>query len=748
MPGSETLTWNIFVNDRASEAFRNLARQAENASGDVRDLGVRLTEVGKQVATARVKLEGDKEAQHQLDTLGVKLLALGRKAANPDINVEGIAKATAQLSGLELALDKLDGRTVNVTVDVDRSLLSRLGGGIGGLFGGIGGGIGAIGSAAGALGQAAPSLQAAAITSAITAALATAPALLPLGLGALAGGGAVTGAVILGAKANKQLVALQKSLASAKGPQKAVIQSQIAALRKSSAGELGVFGGVQDLGMTARDVFSQALEARGPGIGAGPHYVPGAPSFLTSLTGIFQQIGRWLKTLGPLLGNLFRASVPYLQLFVKFLERAAILLLPAFTKMLQEMTPFLPVILKGLLDIVKGFVGFLNAIGPSGMKAAARIFVVAAEGMAAVMVALGHTINWLTEHIPTWVHNIAAWWDRLFRSTAFFFDLARHVIAAFFDRVLSLADTWRHGWAHIWDTIYSDTIGAVIRIWKAVIGWFQRLPGQVTRALSGLGSSLWHLGAGWVTELWNGIKHVWGSVIGWFKNLPQAILHAIGIGSPPGWAISAGEWIMKGLHIGLDKASGLPLRLAAGVAGKIGGLFGAGSFSANQAIAVRMLPLFGFAGNQMPALIALWNRESGWNQFARNPASGAYGIPQALPPTKLPFAGQAAGGSNPAAQIMWGLSYIKSRYGTPANAWAHELAFGWYDRGGFLPPGLTLAYNATGRPEMVTPARGAAGNTYQITVHTGPATPSREVGRVLVEHIRAFEHGSGKGWRS
>ena len=63
------------------------------------------------------------------------------------------------------------------------------------------------------------------------------------------------------------------------------------------------------------------------------------------------------------------------------------------------------------------------------------------------------------------------------------------------------------------------------------------------------------------------------------------------------------------------------------------------------------------------------------------------------------------------------LSYIGSRYGTPAGALAHEVAFGWYDQGGFLQPGLTLALNTTGRPEAVG---GAGGNAIEVSIQIGP----------------------------
>src|SRR5689334_25046520 len=78
-------------------------------------------------------------------------------------------------------------------------------------------------------------------------------------------------------------------------------------------------------------------------------------------------------------------------------------------------------------------------------------------------------------------------------------------------------------------------------------------------------------------------------------------------------------------------------------------------------------------------------REAGYNRFARNPSSGAYGIPQALPPTKMPFAAQAAGGSHAGPQIAWMYNYIAGRYGNPVNAWAHEVANHWYAKGGLVP---------------------------------------------------------------
>lgn len=104
--------------------------------------------------------------------------------------------------------------------------------------------------------------------------------------------------------------------------------------------------------------------------------------------------------------------------------------------------------------------------------------------------------------------------------------------------------------------------------------------------------------------------------------------------------------------------------------------------SQNQAIAKMLAASYGWStGQEWNDLVSLWDRESGWSNTADNPSSGAYGIAQALPASKYPKAGQPpsmGGSSNSTAQISWGLSYIKGRYGSPSAAWAHEQSAGWY----------------------------------------------------------------------
>jgi Transglycosylase SLT domain len=98
---------------------------------------------------------------------------------------------------------------------------------------------------------------------------------------------------------------------------------------------------------------------------------------------------------------------------------------------------------------------------------------------------------------------------------------------------------------------------------------------------------------------------------------------------------------------------------------------------APQQIAAAMLGSFGWPSGEFGCLQSLWNAESGWNPYASNPSSGAYGIPQALPGSKMASAGPDWQ-TNPATQIRWGLGYIKQLYGSPCGAWSHEQSAGWY----------------------------------------------------------------------
>ena len=208
--------------------------------------------------------------------------------------------------------------------------------------------------------------------------------------------------------------------------------------------------------------------------------------------------------------------------------------------------------------------------------------------------------------------------------------------------------------------------------------------------------------------------------------------------SPSRLTIPIGESMAEGIVVGLQNKIVAAQKAAKSIITTVGGGAGAGGqtgqpggwAAAGQAMAASM---YGWTGAEWVALNNVAMRESGWNPNAQNPTSSAYGIAQNI--------GGRAGypDPSPAGQIAWMLAYIKSRYGDPAAAWAHELSAGWYDQGGKLPPGLSLAYNTTGKAEVVAPGDGygtqVVVNVYGTVVSEGQLVDAVHTG-LLRKQIR------------
>jgi resuscitation-promoting factor RpfB len=135
--------------------------------------------------------------------------------------------------------------------------------------------------------------------------------------------------------------------------------------------------------------------------------------------------------------------------------------------------------------------------------------------------------------------------------------------------------------------------------------------------------------------------------------------------------------------IGAPKVAAQPLQASGGTSGGTGGGSAGSVFlpapnpGTAQSIAYNMLSSFGWSpSTYFSCLNNIYTRESGWRYNAEN-ASGAYGIPQALPGDKMATAG-SDWMTNPATQIRWGLGYIQSRYGDPCSAWSFWEAHGYY----------------------------------------------------------------------
>ena len=96
-----------------------------------------------------------------------------------------------------------------------------------------------------------------------------------------------------------------------------------------------------------------------------------------------------------------------------------------------------------------------------------------------------------------------------------------------------------------------------------------------------------------------------------------------------------------------------------------------------KTLAKALMPQFGMSAGEFGCLDNIWTQESGWNVHADNPTSSAYGIPQALPGSKMSSAGPNWADSAE-TQIRWGLGYIRARYGSACSAWSFKQGAGWY----------------------------------------------------------------------
>lgn len=183
-------------------------------------------------------------------------------------------------------------------------------------------------------------------------------------------------------------------------------------------------------------------------------------------------------------------------------------------------------------------------------------------------------------------------------------------------------------------------------------------------------------------------------------------------------AIVAAPLIVVVLFLGTSSGTPPGSGASAPASQAAGAIASSASVRQNEALGARMAVGYGWvpAGASCPpgrpgksgcaqvsCLLKLWTRESGWSATAKNASSGAYGISQALGHLDAENRGQVTsaltalnlqgdnfpssdaagnpppwGTSSPAAQIAWGLGYIKSTYRSPCAAWAHETADSWY----------------------------------------------------------------------
>lgn len=191
---------------------------------------------------------------------------------------------------------------------------------------------------------------------------------------------------------------------------------------------------------------------------------------------------------------------------------------------------------------------------------------------------------------------------------------------------------------------------------------------------------------------------------------------------------------------GLAFAAGMTARInqtlaAAGGGASFAGVPGAGGDpTGNRALGRAMMLALGWGPDQWPSLDALWTQESGWNDKARNPSSGAAGIPQDI-------TGNMHGGAR--GQIAWGLNYIHGRYGSPAGAEAHERRFNWYRHGTdqivTRPTVFGAGENGPERVKITPLGRGSGGVSIgRVNVNVTGGISERRVLKLLDRRLLQF----------
>jgi TP901 family phage tail tape measure protein len=460
--------------------------------------------------------------------------------------------------------------------------------------------------------------------------------------------------------------------------------------------------------------------------------------FFSSLPGI---VGHWFVIAGEAIAHFFSKLpgriVSYTNSFNKTLYHAGTDLISGLfhgaTTFFTQMVPsFFKTLWHGIVDYFKNVFGIHS---PSTVMAVLGVDLI--RGLIVGMLKIASTIGtWLNTHVfrpvTGFFKNVGSW----------LVSSGRNLIMGQLRGQLAVANTIR-GWLndHIFRPVMSffanagkwlyqrgrDTISGLYNgfkaIWGTVSGWVTGRKAAITNALGNVGSLLYQKGRDVLNGLWSGLKSVWKDLTGWVSGIAKWIKDHKGplsldakLLTPAGKALMGG--LLKGLKIGFKGVGSFIYGTGdtvKDVIGKLKDLFskGLGAIGLGKASAVGgaqqyaqlYMKTLGWGPSQWPALKALWMGESGWRSNAYNKSSGATGIPQALPGSKMASEGRDWR-TNAATQIRWGEKYIKSRYGSPNNAYSAWLRRSphWYDAGG-IASRVGAMFKNTNKPERVLSPR-------------------------------------------
>jgi SLT domain-containing protein/phage-related protein len=368
----------------------------------------------------------------------------------------------------------------------------------------------------------------------------------------------------------------------------------------------------------------------------------------------------------------------------------------------------------------------------------------------------------LRNDIINWWHNVenttASIWDTIWNNTVSRVVRGWHDVITIYDDLRNDITSWWHNienvTASIWDTVWDNTVNRAIQGWHSLMGVFSNLKNAIISFFSGALSWLTSAGENVITGLFNGIKNGMADVGNWIKAnvvdpVVNAVKHFFGISSPAAVMVPLGASITAGLLKGIFQTGNLagfvknvfggwPQALASLVGkslvdiaklpakalsalGKVGGaiggfiskLIGGGGSGVQRwaATVAQALALLGLPSSLTSKVLYQMQTESGGNPNAINNwdinaqmGDPSRGLMQVIGATFSAY--HVAGTSNniydPLANIAAAINYAMHRYGPSLESGGMGIGSGHgYDSGGLLPPGVTLAVNRTGSPEII-----------------------------------------------
>ena len=380
--------------------------------------------------------------------------------------------------------------------------------------------------------------------------------------------------------------------------------------------------------------------------------------------------------------------------------------------------------------------------------------------------------NHIKNAIISWWHNVQNWsesiWNTIWNNTVGRVIRGWHDVINIYIRlrndVFNFWHTVQNTTAAIWDSVWNNTVGRAVRGANALMGVFTTLKNNIVNWFHDAINWLSGAGAAIIQGLYNGIKNAIAGVGSWVKSnivdpVVNAVKHFFGIASPSTVMIGIGKAITAGLLHGIFQSGNLKnfigkvfggwpqalgslvskslvdiaklpakaLHALGGVAGKIGGFFaklvGAGGSGVQRwaGLVAQALAMLGLPLSLSGQVLYQMQTESGGNPNAINNwdinaqmGDPSRGLLQVIGSTFAAYhvAGTSSNIYDPLANIAAAINYARARYGPTLISGGMGMGSGHgYDSGGILPPGVTLAYNLTGRPEVVLTQAQLAGIT-------------------------------------